>query len=220
MKIIQLIRQYLLDTYGVEGKLPTGFGAHKISKADRATINDITGTSFKLSATWEDVITSAAQQETSTLAVLTGVSLGAILKEYQDSLDVNTEEEVWKNEHFGATYEDMVNKYSFELFIAIMTWAKSFLYTGRDTHDKLDKAMKTWQKKLDDLEANQKNLILAKMVHEYGQDKYSAFEFIANPDAEELCLAINHVIFPIDQIQDVFPVHQHCRCHVRLIERV
>ena len=220
MKMIQLIRQYLLDTYGVDGKLPTGFGAHKITKADRAKILEITGTKFKLSSTWEQVITNTAQQETSDLAVTTALTMAEVLKKYQDSLDIETDKEVWNSEHFGSTYEDMVNKFSFELFIAIMIWSKSFLYTGRDTHDKMDKAWDKWIKKIANLEDNQKNLILSEIVHDYGQDKYSAFEFLANPDAEELCLAINHVIFPIDQIMEVFPVHQHCRCHVRLIERV
>lgn len=216
---IVLIKTYILEKYGTDGKLPAGFGARKVSRDDIKAINKILADAgIKVSSgTFEEVLTLVLSKYTSAVAQTTISEVGDDLSTYEDELEFETSGDLYEEAFRGAgTYEDYINKYSFELFKDTLVWLNAFLYASRDPFDKFRKNWDKYNNKVETVSDNMKNLILVEAVNRYNDYKYTSFTFVANRYAEPECLAIDGMTFSISELENVFPVHQHCRCSVIL----
>lgn len=217
---LALIKTYLIEKYGTDGSLPIGFGARRLSRDDIKYINSVIAhEGIKVSAgTSSDVLTSLISKYTRVVSDEMISLVGAQLSDYEDNnLEFETDGEMYEEAFRGAgTYEDYVNKYGFELFKDLLIWVNAFLYAGRDPFDKVRKHWSKYHVKIDSLIDNTKNLILVEAIKRYNDGKYTTFTFVANRFAEPECMAIDGYTYPISQLEDVFPVHQHCRCSVIL----
>ena len=219
--LLVLIKDYLVETYGKEGSLPKGFGSRRITKGDIKEINRILAkfTSYRIKVvdTMDVIMTGIISSYTRTMAVEQITSIGNELADYEsDEVPFDTDGELYDDIYHGGTYEDYINKYSFELFKDTLVWLNAFLYSGTDPFNKVRDLVDKYYDKLTYMKDNTKNSILTAAVDKYN-DKYTAFRYVANSLADEECLQYDGREFPIDKLDEIFPTHPNCRCSVILL---